>query len=219
MKTNLIRYTLVTFLGVILLVFTQCMPTQVAPYNHQETAAPINIPTDGLLPQDVDAPDVGVKDFERIYHTMSALTGVSIGSNNVRSRYEAGLKNQLPTNSRIESYQESQMLAVTKLATDFCDTLIANPNNSTLRESIWPSSIYNFGNGNLFNNAQTRGNFIVALLEAFWGQDILDEDEYQEGFVYVEELMLDARESGSSTTNTAKLACTAVLSSAQVIIQ
>lgn len=216
-KVNLIRYGLASLLMLILVVFTQCIsPKTVYVDQAPADANAINIPTDGLLPQDVNAPDVGVKDTERIFMTMSALTGVPT-TNGIRNTYNTVYKTQLPSSYRLESFQESQMLATMKIATEFCNIML---NTVALREAVWPANQVNFGTANLFaNNVATREAFIDALMYRFWGDGVLEPIEYEEGAEMIEQLMLDAMAAGSNTLNTAKLACSAALSSAHVVIE
>jgi len=86
-KINFIRYGLASLLMLILVVFTQCISPKTVYIEERADANAINIPTDGLLPQDVNAPDVGVKDTERIFMTMSALTGVPT-TNGIRNHLQ-----------------------------------------------------------------------------------------------------------------------------------
>lgn len=214
MKINLIRYGLVVLLMLILVVFTQCISPKTVYVNEgSANANAINIPTDGLLPQDVNAPDEGVKDTERIFMTMSALTGVPT-TNGIRNTYNTVYKTQLPSSYRLESFQESQMLATMKIATEFCNIML---NDTTLRAAVWPT--VNFGTANLFANVATRDVFIIALMNRFWGEGVLEAVEYEEGGETIEQLMVDAMAAGSNTLNTAKLACSAALSSAHVVIE
>lgn len=216
MKINFIRYGLAVLLMLILVAFTQCISQKTVFIEDRTDVNAINIPTDALLPQDVNAPDVGVKDFERIFITMSALTGVPSTNATIRNNYNNFYRTQLPTNARLESYQESQMLSTLKLGTEFCNVLL---NNGTLRAAIWPAAQFNFGSGTLFNNAQTKDQFIIRLMNNFWGEGVLDSMEYEEGGVMLDGLMLEAMAAGSNTLNTAKIACSAALSSAHVVIE
>ena len=215
-KINFIRYGLASLLMLILVVFTQCISPKTVYIEERAdaNANAINIPTDGLLPQDVNAPDVGVKDTERIFMTMSALTGVPTTNTNLRNAYNTVYKTQLPSSYRLESFQESHMLSTTKMASEFCNVML---NDTTLRGAVWPG--VNFGTANLFADNLTRAAFINALMYHFWGQDVLEPQEYTEGRMLLDELMLDAMELQSTTINTAKLACTAALSSAHVVIE
>jgi hypothetical protein len=77
----------------------------------------------------------------------------------------------------------------------------------------------NFGTANLFANVATRDAFIIALMNRFWGEGVLEPIEYEEGGELIEQLMIDAMAAGSNTLNTAKLACSAALSSAHVVIE
>jgi hypothetical protein len=106
------------------------------------------------------------------------------------------------------------MLATMKIATEFCNIML---NDTTLRAAVWPT--VNFDTPNLFANVATRDAFIIALMNRFWGEGVLEPIEYEEGGELIEELMVDAMAASSNTLNTAKLACSAALSSAHVVIE
>ncbi len=216
MKINFIRYGLVSLLMLILVVFTQCISPKTVYISEGTDVNAINIPTDGLLPQDVNAPDVGVKDSERTFMTMSALTGVPTTNGTIRGAYNTVYKTQLPSSYRLESYQESQMLSTVKLASEFCNIMLNTP---ALREVVWPAVQVNFGQADYFNVEARRDVFTNLLIRNFWGQDVLEPQEYEEGGELIDALILEARAAGSNTINTAKLACTAALSSAHVVIE
>jgi len=108
------------------------------------------------------------------------------------------------------------MLATMKMATEFCNIML---NTAALREAVWPASQINFGTANLFANVATREVFLIALMNRFWGPGVLEPAEYEEGGEMIEQLMVEAMAAGSNTLNTAKLACSAALSSAHVVIE
>lgn len=114
-----------------------------------------------------EQPEVGVKSFEQINKTMSALTGVRIDRSNIENTFE-DVVTQLPTDNNIDSFLAAHQVGVTKLAAEYCDTLV---NDSTLRANVWPG--FNFGQNatNAFNATGTQ-NFIVQTLNAFWGQGV-----------------------------------------------
>jgi hypothetical protein len=213
MKTNLIRFGVVALLGVMLFAFTQCFAPQTVEPPQTYTTNEVNIPTSDPLQQDLNAPDVGVKDFERTYFTFMTLTGITNPSNNLRTRYNTFYRMQLPTSPRLEAYNQSHMLATTKLATDFCNELL---NNSQQRAVIWPG--VNFGTANLFQNVAARSGFIDQMTARFWGMGVMDEVEYADAKETLDTLIQEAVASNTTTLNTAKLACSAALASGYVVI-
>lgn len=240
MKTNvtreLYRWSIIVLLAAILIGFTQCIGQKATlPSEYHSSGRVHNPPTsiggDGSALVE-EAPDIGVKDYERILHTMSQLTGVPI-SGNVLAAYNDGLKAQLPYTSRLEAISETNFLGAAKLASEFCEQLL---NNQTLRSEIWPAANFNFGqNSATFwgANSATRPLFIQLMLQRFWGADVLPPEEYAEGEQILDELVtsmttavvidgvtIAAPASNATTTlNVAKTLCTSALSSAQVILQ
>lgn len=230
MKTNpnLVRWGLVALLGVMLVVFTQCIGGSGSTIDDGGTHA---LPSEVLAPEDEEAPEIGVKDAERTLQTMSALTGVPTSS--VQNIFNSDLKAQLPTSSRVEAMLETHMMGATKLASEFCNVLINTPAQRVL---IWPTFDFAAGNAMAFQaGSASRRTFIIQMLEAFWGVGTLDVEEYEEGAAAIDQLITDmltqvvdpvtgATIAAPGNTNAAKLnaakaACTAALSSAQVILQ
>lgn len=229
MKTNpnLVRWGLVALLGVLLVTFTQCIGGSTSTVDDSVSVQPNEV----LVPEDEEAPEIGVKDAERTLMTMSAVTGVPAST--VRGIFNSDLKAQLPTNARVEAMLETHMMGATKLASEFCNALI---NDGTRRAAIWPTFNFAENNANQFlAGSASRRTFIIQMLEAFWGQGTLEEAEYEEGAAAIDQLITDMLtqvvdpvtgntlpapgNTNAAKLNAAKAACTAALSSAQVILQ
>lgn len=240
MKTNLhkelTRWGLIVLLASIAVTFTQCMPQQTkSPIAEDEYHSDLQeeLPSEPLTIEEArpdiieEAPDVSVKDYERVLHTMSALTGVPVAGT-VLNEYNSRLRAQLPANSRLETLSETNILGMTKLASEFCQELIEN---GTRRAAVWPAADFNFGlNSSVFwaRDSATRRNFITRLLNQFWGQGVLTEIEYTEGRQVIDTLVSEMLESpvdpvlpnnSTTTRNIAKAACTVALSSMHVYLQ
>ena len=125
------------------------------------------------------------------------------------------------------------MMGATKLASEFCNALI---NDGARRAAIWPTFNFAENNANQFlAGSNSRRMFIIQMLEAFWGQGTLEEAEYEEGAAAIDQLITDMLtqvvdpvtgntvpapgNTNAAKLNAAKAACTAALSSAQVILQ
>ena len=155
----------ISTLAIILVAFNQCVvdkPKNVkkskatsastsAPATSNEDAGDIeseNELPDGLVMPPINAPatesemeaiDVGVKNFEQILISMSELTGVSAADNGIQSLYKE-LTVQLPGDNNIKSFLPANQVAITKLAAEFCEKLVESQD---LRVVIWPT--INFG--------------------------------------------------------------------------
>ncbi|MBY0516312.1 MAG: hypothetical protein K2P81_05355 [Bacteriovoracaceae bacterium] len=224
MKTNIkkefARWGVIVAMVGILIGFTQCIGTQSTSDDYSSTHSEILLPEE---PVDEEAPEIGVKDADRLFETMSVLTGVPSNNGTIRGIFNSDYKAQLPVGSRVEAMLETHMLGATKLATEFCNVLI---NDGTLRAAIWPANIFNFGaNSNTVfaPGSASRDQFIVLMLERFWGKNVLEISEYEKGYDAIDKLITDVLNgqtgSAAMTVNTAKSACTAALSSSQVIFQ
>lgn len=247
MKTNLkkefTRWGLLVLLGAILIGFTQCVGTKTSStiktddYHGSIEEVPSEILEEARPDIIEEAPEVAVKDYERILYTMNTLTGVPL-TGDVINDYNVAIKAQLPANSRLETLSETNILGITKMASTFCNTLI---NSAQLREAIWPTSIFNFtqaSNMAWAPNSASRTNFINTLTNQFWGEGVLTEIELTEGRQALNELatqMLTAQvvinsdgttsnvaaptSNQDTTRNVAKALCTVALSSVHVYFQ
>jgi hypothetical protein len=217
-KLNFIRFGLVIILGAILVTFTQCIGPS---GGEAESESVSQIVDGGLIPEpDEEAPEIGVKDADRLLQTMSVLTGVPVST--VRGVYNSDLKAQLPSSSRVEAMLETHMMGAAKLAAEYCHALI---DNDAMRRAIWGN--YDFTNNNLtaLTDTTQRQLFIDTMLVRFWGDGVLEAQEYQEGADAIEDLILEmvaqntVTNLGVAKRNIAKSACTVALSSAQVVLQ
>lgn len=224
-KQKVARWASIASLVCLLIAFTQCIATPQKSSSSSSTVEQSN--AGGLMAaQDEAAPNVGVKDADAIYLTMSTVTGIPATNGNTANAY-AAQKPQMPIAARVESLNESQLMAITKLAAEFCNELV---NNGAQRAIIWPRN--NLGvvwtNAAAFpanDNGVKRGDFAEDTLKAFWGDNTRDVSVYNDGYAELTSLMDDLL-AGAATTNnatitmnTAKAVCTAALASAPVWMQ
>jgi hypothetical protein len=229
----------VIILLVILIGFNQCVFTPNFKANVNSTSRDNIIPppsTNGIsdpnqakdLPPGVDMPgmnapvtapdlalvDVGVKNFEQINITMSQLTGIPINNSTVQPVYNS-IVIQLPTDNNLKNFLPSMQVAITKLATEYCDRLVET---GALKSTIWP--IINFSQTPTQTlTASNKILFINQTIEYFFGP--IDADSVN---IAREELLslYDTLITGESLTTNAttkkvvKGICTASLSSAYV---
>ncbi|MEM0954476.1 MAG: LamG domain-containing protein [Pseudomonadota bacterium] len=94
-----------------------------------------------------NAPEVGVRTFDEINASFSALTGVPTGDTalspttgtSVAATY-ASLRRALPGVADFQGFMSSHHMAATQLASAYCDALVQNPQR---RRQVFPSS-FNF---------------------------------------------------------------------------
>lgn len=245
MKTNLkkeiTRWGLLVLLGAILIGFTQCVGTKTSStvtsddYHGSVEQVPSEILEEARPDIIEEAPEVAVKDYERIFHTMSAVTGVPMIDPVLRA-YNDRIRAQMPANSRLETLSETNILGIAKMASEFCDVLFNdNATSNGYRNLIWPTATFNFNQNSATFwgiNSNSRTMFIDILLNQFWGEGVLEPSEYQEGRIAINQLVNDmmtvipaavagtnADVPAATTRNIAKATCTAALSSPQVYFQ
>lgn len=153
-------------LAIVLVAFNQCVvkkptntkksksssaSTAAAPETSKEDAGDIeseNELPDGLVMPPINAPvtesemdaiDVGVKNFEQILTSMSEATGVSVSDGGIQNLYKE-LSVQLPGDNNIKSFLPANQVAITKLAAEFCEKMLESQD---LRAVVWPT--INFG--------------------------------------------------------------------------
>lgn len=101
----------------------------------------VRTPMTPLAPTPVDLPpssDIGVKTFDEINATMSAITGVPTSDSNVAATY-ALVRTQLPTVENLEAFSAAHEVGVAQLAIEYCSSLVED---ATRRTAYFPG--FNF---------------------------------------------------------------------------
>lgn len=231
-----------TLLGV-LLAFNQCVLKPSGKTNtkssssYGSTALPSpgtgdagDIASDIELPEGLDMPgmntpvtntelatlEVGVKNFEQINVTMSQLTGVPLTDTAIVTVFN-DIAIQLPSDNNVKSFLPSMQVAITKLATEYCDRLVET---DAYRIKIWTT--INFGQGpNLTLTSANKATMISQTVERFLGPiDTALVDSSKAELLSLYDILI-AGESTTSNLTTRKVIkgiCVASLSSAYVTL-
>jgi hypothetical protein len=159
----------------------------------------------------------GVKTGEQLAATMSALTGVARTDNTVRTAFN-DLRSQLPMSHDIASFQASHQIAITKLATEYCDRLFENDG---LRAALLPGVTFTNPN-TAFGNVTARTTTVDRMTEKFWGTGLKllpDANAAREELIALfGDLMAGAPNTGTGARNVGKGLCTAVLAASPVTL-
>lgn len=244
MKTKTRIAATVASLGFMLFSFNHCVMDQktntkpstgvtnndttnpVSNPNPTPVPTPIVNPTPNPTPTPVQPPpvvvqqaeiDVGIKNFEQINDTMSVLTGVSKMDNGIRSTFN-DLEVQLPTDNSVKSFLAANQVAITKLAAEYCDTLV---DSGTLRGAVWPGFNFSGTPNQVLSNNQQKLGVIDQTLNRFWGVNVGgDRSTSQLEMLSLTNELLNGENLGNSSTTrtTVKGLCTAALASAQVTL-
>lgn len=223
MKTKLqMKLTVFFLLGLILVGFTHCLSN--APMEGDASRKPSSFsnvtPPTPTSPEEIinqAQVEVGVKTFEEIYQTFSAVTGVPETQSNVLNVYRS-VVDSLPTTSDVKGFAPANQVAIAKLAAEFCNRLVDTDDGN--RRGIWPGADYNQSLANF--NSSRRMTVVRNMLDAFWGIDVVSDMDRDSAELELLGLMdmLDDNEANSaaSTRKVMKGACTVALSSAYVVM-
>jgi len=187
----------------------------------------VRTPDSPLAPTPVDLPpaaDIGVKTFDEINASMSAITGIPATNSNVAATY-ALVKTQLPTVETIEAFSAAHEIGIAQLAIEYCNALVEDP---VRRAAYFPGFTFTaqpsvaFANRDLvltplIDNAMNIG---LGSQPAF--ADVRDELGYITTPDYtnlIDRLIASDNSNGQRTLNITKAVCAAVLGSAVTVVQ
>ncbi len=122
---------------------------------HTEAAAIMPIPADFPRPA-----DIGVRTFERINATLSAITRVPRTTPVVAALFQS-LQQAMPTTGALQGFSASHQTAIAQLAIQYCDALV---NDTSLRGSYFPSFNFAAPTGSAFD-AAGRNALITPLID------------------------------------------------------
>ncbi|MGD8567816.1 MAG: LamG domain-containing protein [Gammaproteobacteria bacterium] len=103
----------------------------------------------------------GIRNFEEINATMSALTGVPITDSAVQSVF-LGLQQQLPSGPELQGFLASHQMGISKLAFSYCGVLV-----DTKGGTFFPNFELNQPVDTAFSNDTKKGIVVDALYNNF----------------------------------------------------
>ena len=123
---------------------------------------PMLVLTDYIATDDERKSDIGIKTFDEIDATYSAILGVN------RATYQRGgillidetfqeLRQSLPTIEDISAFLSSNQVAVAQLAIQYCDAAVED-------ETLWPGFNLGAAPDNWFNSVANRDSFVEPLI-------------------------------------------------------
>lgn len=169
-------------------------------------------PLAGATPVAVDLearPDIGMRTFEQLNQSMSAITGVPTTNTAVRSTY-LQVQQQLPPVPDIDAFLASHQTGVAQLAIKYCSEMV---NNAELRGRFFPGLVVG-SPASQFASAEGKEVLIGPLLTRAVGSNIAtqpdDSDIRAELSSLIDRLIASP---DASSSNVAKAACAAALGS------
>ncbi|WP_068457203.1 MULTISPECIES: LamG domain-containing protein [unclassified Oleiphilus] len=174
-------------------------------------ATPSDLPT---------SPDIGLKTFDEINATMSAVTTVPLTTSNVEATFTT-VRQQMPTTESIDGFVSAHQMAITQLAIQYCDALVES---TSLRSSYFPSFDFSAAANVAFDTPTKRSYIFDPLLSNMVGETLTsqpsDTDIEDELNDLVDILTSCGGSCASDRTETiVKASCAAVLGSAVILVQ
>lgn len=179
----------------------------------------ISVPVQQISASTRSSADIGLRTFAEIHASMSALTGVAQQQSAVADVYQT-IQRQLPAAEAIDTFVSAQQMAITQLAIAYCNAAIED---TGLRQSWFvaadfsasPATTYSPANRPLI--VQPLLNRLIPLSPA---SSALRTDVEAELDALITRLSSCSGACSSDRSLTiAKAACTAVLASAELLVQ
>ena len=115
----------------------------------------------------LDSPDIGVRTFDEINASLSALTGVPTGSTSVSpvtgktvGETYAQVRRALPGIADFNAFSSSHLMAATQLTAAYCDALMQD---NSLRATLFPG--FDFSRAVANPDIDWRGQVVVPLVD------------------------------------------------------
>ncbi len=167
-------------------------------------------------------PAIGVRTFDAINATMSAVTGVPTTNSRVATSFTT-LRQQLPAVPDMEAFLASHQMGITQLAIEYCSVLVDNEGDID-RATYFPGFDFSAAPA-IALDTLGRDIIVDALMLRMIGNPVPSQPEDQQVRTYVNQMfdeLSNCSGSGCSTPSTdimVKAACASVLGSAPVLIQ
>lgn len=174
-------------------------------------AAPVDLP-----PQS----QVGLRQFEEISASMSAMTTVPTTQAEVKATYDL-VKQALPQNESIEGFLSAQQVGIAQLSIEYCNALVEN---GTLRSAYFPGVDFGGSASAVFGSAGARDQVFNPLLDRMLGVSVGTQPDRAAVRGELDSLAAKLSSCGGScaadrSKTIAKASCGAVLGSAVTLLQ
>ena len=176
-------------------------------------------PVQQIIAREQQNSDIGLRTFAEINASMSVLTGVAQQQTDVAAVYQT-VQRQLPAAEDIDTFVSAQQMAITQLAIAYCNAAL---NDTAIRQS-WFSGVDFSASPALTYSDANRDAFIVPLLDRLLPLSPQTSGQRSEISAELEALInrLSQCNGGCSSDRSATIAkasCTAVLASAELLLQ
>ncbi len=186
---------------------------QIGTHTHAVTdATPVSqVPVD-LAPQ----PDIGVRTFDEINHSMAKITGIPVTQAGVSATFQT-LKQQLPPTPSIQAFLAANQTGIAQLAIKYCSAMVDDANARTaffgaaLNLATPPAQLF---------AAQAGMDIVIQpLLDKVDGSQLATQPTPTGVRTELTALMTKLMNGGAGTGTITKAACAAVLGSSTLTVQ
>ncbi|WP_240223034.1 LamG domain-containing protein [Rheinheimera hassiensis] len=179
----------------------------------------ISVPVQQITASTRESSDIGLRTFAEIHASMSALTGVAQEQSAVADIYQT-IQRQLPAAEAIDTFVSAQQMAITQLAIAYCNAAIED---TSLRQSWFPAADFSASPAITYSQAN-RPLVVQPLLNRLMplspASSASPADVEAELDALITRLSTCSGACSSDRSLTiAKAACTAVLASAELLVQ
>jgi hypothetical protein len=186
-----------------------------------------------------ERPDVGLRTFDEINASMSALTGVARTQTDVADTFQR-IRQQLPAEENAAGFLTSHQIGIAQLAIEYCNALVDTEYADTPTSSSYFNGLDYTEDANAISDADWRSLVIDTLVERMIGAGLESQPLPADASAELESLLLSlddnkpegatdgqpdglARCGGScpatQTRTAVKAACAATLGSATMLLQ
>jgi mono/diheme cytochrome c family protein len=161
------------------------------------------------------ASDIGLRTFDEISASLSAMTGVPRSDPAVEATY-ALVRQSLPAVEGIATFASAQQVAIAQLATQYCDVLASDDGLAT---AYFPGLNLNASASSYFSSQANRDLVIVPLANRAVGSGMTWQPDIAEIRTELNDLIGKLLAGGASTRDIVKASCAAVTGSAAMTLQ
>jgi mono/diheme cytochrome c family protein len=169
------------------------------------------VPVD-LAPQ----PDIGVRTFDQLNHSMSKITGIPVTQAGVLQTFNT-VKQQLPPVPSIEAFLASHQTGIAQLAIKYCAAMV---DDATARTAFFGAGFdVTTPAATQFGNPAGKDVVINPLLDRVVGTSLASQPTAGDVRTALSTLMDTLLSHGASTSTITKAACAAALGSGALTVQ
>jgi hypothetical protein len=169
------------------------------------------------VPVDLPAePDIGVRTFDQLNHSMAKITGIPVTQAAVMSTFQT-LQQQLPPVPDIQAFLAANQTAIAQLAIQYCGAMV---DNATTRTAFFGTALDVTASPSTLFATQAGMNIVIQpLLNQVVGAGLASQPAAADVTTTLTALMTKLMGDGASTPTIAKAACAAALGSGILTVQ